>query len=159
MLKRAINTLQVVLENSDQLWIPVEKTWRLNERHYGDLQVGQTPVSWVLTTVEAGDSICIWGPVGPAIKQQVVPNSLIKQCWVLAELPLHLHACRGRTRLKRPRSMVMSRCTSGAGPMTYLQHVSCCRALLWRLKSEWSATKVSSAAPCAATAGRAHCIA
>ena len=107
MLKRAINTLQVVLENSDQLWIPVEKTWRLNERHYGDLQVGQTPVSWVLTTVEAGDSICIWGPVGPAIKQQVVPNSLIKQCWVLAELPLHLHACRGRTRLKRPRSMVM----------------------------------------------------
>lgn len=45
VLKRAINTLQVVLENSDQLWIPVEKTWRLNERHYGDLQVGQTPVS------------------------------------------------------------------------------------------------------------------
>ena len=40
VLKRAINTLQVVLDNSDQLWIPVEKTWRLNERHYGDLQVG-----------------------------------------------------------------------------------------------------------------------
>ena len=51
VLKRAINTLQVVLENSDQLWIPVEKTWRLNERHYGDLQVGQTPVSWVLAAV------------------------------------------------------------------------------------------------------------
>ena len=51
VLKRAINTLQVVLENSDQLWIPVEKTWRLNERHYGDLQVGQTPVAWLLAAV------------------------------------------------------------------------------------------------------------
>ena len=65
-----------------------------------------------------------------------VQPSSIKQCWVLAELPLHLHACRGRTRLKRPRSMVTSRCTSGAGPTTYLQHVSCCRAILWRLNSQ-----------------------
>ena len=38
MLKRAIKTLQNVLEQLDQLWVPVEKSWRLNERHYGDLQ-------------------------------------------------------------------------------------------------------------------------
>lgn len=38
VLKRAIKTLQNVLEELDQLWVPVEKSWRLNERHYGDLQ-------------------------------------------------------------------------------------------------------------------------
>lgn len=37
-LKRAIKTMNVVLEEMDQLWIPVEKTWRLNEKHYGNLQ-------------------------------------------------------------------------------------------------------------------------
>jgi len=38
VLKRAIKTLNVVLDQMDQLWIPVERTWRLNERHYGALQ-------------------------------------------------------------------------------------------------------------------------
>ena len=38
VLKRAIRTLDLVLDEMDQLWIPVEKTWRLNERHYGALQ-------------------------------------------------------------------------------------------------------------------------
>jgi len=38
LLKRAIKTLHFVLEEMDQLWIPVEKSWRLNERHYGALQ-------------------------------------------------------------------------------------------------------------------------
>ena len=37
VLKRAIRTLYIVLEEMDQLWIPVVKTWRLNERHYGGL--------------------------------------------------------------------------------------------------------------------------
>lgn len=37
-LKRAIKTLYIVLEQMDLLWIPVNKTWRLNERHYGALQ-------------------------------------------------------------------------------------------------------------------------
>ena len=36
--KRAIKTLNIVLEEMDQLWIPVLKSWRLNERHYGVLQ-------------------------------------------------------------------------------------------------------------------------
>lgn len=38
MLKRANKTLNVVLEELDQLWLPVEHSWRLNERHYGALQ-------------------------------------------------------------------------------------------------------------------------
>lgn len=38
VLKRAINTLNLALAEMDQLWIPVIKTWRLNERHYGALQ-------------------------------------------------------------------------------------------------------------------------
>lgn len=37
-LKRAIKTLWITLENLDLLWIPVKKSWRLNERHYGELQ-------------------------------------------------------------------------------------------------------------------------
>jgi 2,3-bisphosphoglycerate-dependent phosphoglycerate mutase len=37
-LKRAQKTLDQVLDTLGQLWIPVEKTWRLNERHYGALQ-------------------------------------------------------------------------------------------------------------------------
>ena len=38
VLKRAIRTLWVVLEETDQLWLPVIRSWRLNERHYGALQ-------------------------------------------------------------------------------------------------------------------------
>ncbi|WP_304251502.1 2,3-diphosphoglycerate-dependent phosphoglycerate mutase [Parabacteroides gordonii] len=37
-LKRAVKTLNNVLDRMDQDWIPVEKSWRLNEKHYGDLQ-------------------------------------------------------------------------------------------------------------------------
>ena len=38
VLKRAIHTLWLVLEETDQMWIPEKKSWRLNERHYGALQ-------------------------------------------------------------------------------------------------------------------------
>src|SRR4051794_14780920 len=38
VLRRAIKTLDVALDEMDQLWIPVTKHWRLNERHYGALQ-------------------------------------------------------------------------------------------------------------------------
>ena len=37
-LKRAVKTLDRVLDKLDQDWIPVEKSWRLNEKHYGMLQ-------------------------------------------------------------------------------------------------------------------------
>lgn len=37
-LKRAVKTLNNILDNMDLDWIPVEKSWRLNEKHYGNLQ-------------------------------------------------------------------------------------------------------------------------
>ena len=38
VLKRAIKTYDIVTDEIDQMWIPVERSWRLNERHYGALQ-------------------------------------------------------------------------------------------------------------------------
>jgi 2,3-bisphosphoglycerate-dependent phosphoglycerate mutase len=38
VLRRAIKTLWLVLEEMDRMWVPVRNTWRLNERHYGALQ-------------------------------------------------------------------------------------------------------------------------
>jgi len=38
VLKRAIRTLWITLDELDQMWIPVKRDWRLNERHYGALQ-------------------------------------------------------------------------------------------------------------------------
>ncbi|MGD8566080.1 MAG: 2,3-diphosphoglycerate-dependent phosphoglycerate mutase [Candidatus Bathyarchaeota archaeon] len=38
LLKKAIRTLWIVLDEMDLMWIPVKKSWRLNERHYGKLQ-------------------------------------------------------------------------------------------------------------------------
>lgn len=38
VLKRAIRTLWIALDEMDMMWIPEHRSWRLNERHYGDLQ-------------------------------------------------------------------------------------------------------------------------
>ncbi len=38
LLRRAIHTAYIALDNCDRHWIPVERSWRLNERHYGGLQ-------------------------------------------------------------------------------------------------------------------------
>ena len=38
LLKRSIRTLWIALDELDQMWIPVHRDWRLNERHYGALQ-------------------------------------------------------------------------------------------------------------------------
>ena len=38
VLKRAVKTLWLALEEMDQMWIPIQNSWRLNERHYGALQ-------------------------------------------------------------------------------------------------------------------------
>jgi len=37
VLKRAVKTLWTIMEGTDQMWLPVHRTWRLNERHYGGL--------------------------------------------------------------------------------------------------------------------------
>src|SRR5438552_3946721 len=38
VLKRAIRTLWAILDELDLMWIPIVNSWKLNERHYGDLQ-------------------------------------------------------------------------------------------------------------------------
>jgi 2,3-bisphosphoglycerate-dependent phosphoglycerate mutase len=38
VLKRAIRTLWLILDTTDRMWVPVEGSWRLNERHYGALE-------------------------------------------------------------------------------------------------------------------------
>src|SRR6058998_2593743 len=38
LLKRAIRTLWITLDEMDSMWIPIHHSWRLNERHYGALQ-------------------------------------------------------------------------------------------------------------------------
>jgi 2,3-bisphosphoglycerate-dependent phosphoglycerate mutase len=54
---RAIKTLNIVLEEMGRLWLPVEKDWRLNERHYG----GLTGLNKAETAAKHGDDqVKIW---------------------------------------------------------------------------------------------------
>jgi len=57
VLKRAIRTLWITLDNMDLMWIPVHRSWRLNERHYGGLQ----GLNKAETAAEYGDEqVFIW---------------------------------------------------------------------------------------------------
>ncbi len=57
VLKRAIRTLWIVLDEMNQMWIPIEHSWRLNERHYGALQ----GLNKAETAAQYGDEqVLIW---------------------------------------------------------------------------------------------------
>jgi len=57
VLKRAIRTLWIMLDEMDLMWIPVERSWKLNERHYGALQ----GLNKAETAAEHGeDQVQIW---------------------------------------------------------------------------------------------------
>ena len=57
VLKRAIRTLWLILDTTDRMWLPVERSWRLNERHYGALQ----GLDKAQTVAEHGDAqVKIW---------------------------------------------------------------------------------------------------
>ena len=57
VLKRAIRTLWIAMDEMDLLWVPVERDWRLNERHYGALQ----GLNKAETTAKYGaDQVKIW---------------------------------------------------------------------------------------------------
>ena len=57
LLKRAIRTLWLVLDEMDSMWIPVHRSWRLNERHYGALQ----GLDKAQTAAEYGDGqVLVW---------------------------------------------------------------------------------------------------
>ena len=56
-LKRAIRTLWLALDELDQMWLPTQKTWRLNERHYG----GLTGLDKAETAAKYGDAqVKVW---------------------------------------------------------------------------------------------------
>jgi 2,3-bisphosphoglycerate-dependent phosphoglycerate mutase len=57
VLTRAIRTADLALVRADQLWIPLTKSWRLNERHYGDL-TGKTHAE--VAAAEGEDRVRIW---------------------------------------------------------------------------------------------------
>lgn len=57
VLKRAIKTSQFALEEMGQLWIPITKTWRLNERHYGEL-VGKNKDE--MKAIYGAEQVRIW---------------------------------------------------------------------------------------------------
>ena len=70
VLKRAIRTLGIVLDGMDRMWLPVEKNWRLNERHYGALQ----RLNKAQTAAEHGDEqVHIWR------RSYDVPPPVLKQ--------------------------------------------------------------------------------
>ena len=57
VLKRAIRTLWIMLDEMDRMWMPVERDWRLNERHYGALQ----GLDKAETTAKYGaDQVKVW---------------------------------------------------------------------------------------------------
>ena len=57
VLKRAIRTLWIALDELDQMWIPVQRSWKLNERHYGAL----TGLDKAETTAKHGEEqVKIW---------------------------------------------------------------------------------------------------
>jgi 2,3-bisphosphoglycerate-dependent phosphoglycerate mutase len=57
VLKRAIRTLWLMLDEMDRMWVPVERSWRLNERHYGALQ----GLNKAQTVAQHGDAqVKIW---------------------------------------------------------------------------------------------------
>src|SRR5919106_81203 len=57
VLKRAIRTLWIALDEMDLMWIPIHRSWRLNERHYGGLQ----GLNKAETTAQHGEAqVKIW---------------------------------------------------------------------------------------------------
>ena len=57
VLTRAIRTADLALVRADQLWVPLIKSWRLNERHYGDL-TGKTHAE--VAAIEGDAQVQIW---------------------------------------------------------------------------------------------------
>ena len=71
VLKRAIRTLWIMLDEMDLMWIPVIRSWKLNERHYGDLQgLNKSETA----SIHGEDQVLIWrrsyGTPPPALDDQ-----------------------------------------------------------------------------------------
>lgn len=74
VLKRAIHTMDIVLEEIDQVWLPVVKEWRLNERHYGNLQGLDKSET---AAIHGEDQVKIWRrsyDIGPPLMDKADPR-------------------------------------------------------------------------------------
>jgi 2,3-bisphosphoglycerate-dependent phosphoglycerate mutase len=89
VLRRAITTLWNVLDGMDLLWIPVQKHWRLNERHYGALQGlnkaetaakhGDAQVKiWRRSFDIAPPPLVAWDPAWPGLDARYQPGEMPK---------------------------------------------------------------------------------
>ncbi|OWK02808.1 PGAM2 [Cervus elaphus hippelaphus] len=82
VLKRAIRTLWTILDGTDQMWLPVVRTWRLNERHYG----GLTGLNKAETAAKHGEEqVKIWRrsfdiPPPPMDEKHPYYHSISKSC-------------------------------------------------------------------------------
>ena len=84
-LKRAVRTLNCVLDRLDQEWIPVEKNWRLNEKHYGVLQglnKSETAARFGEEQVHIWRRPIRWPKTIPAIRASIpaTPGSRTRSC-------------------------------------------------------------------------------
>ncbi len=92
VLKRAIKTLWIILEELDLMWIPIFNSWRLNERHYGALQ----GLNKAETAAKYGDEqVHIWRrsydipppPLAPDDERYPGHSAIYKDLWP-SEIPL-----------------------------------------------------------------------
>lgn len=82
VLKRAIHTLWNVLDELDQAWLPVEKSWKLNERHYGALQglnKAETAENTVTSRLNSGVAASL-SPAGADQRRRALPGPRSALC-------------------------------------------------------------------------------
>ncbi|XP_012294626.1 phosphoglycerate mutase 2 [Aotus nancymaae] len=95
VLKRAIRTLWAILDITDQMWLPVVRTWRLNERHYG----GLTGLNKAETAAKHGEEqVKIWRrsfdiPPPPMDDKHPYYNSISKERRYAGLKPSELPTC------------------------------------------------------------------
>ena len=90
LLRRAIKTLWIALDEMDLLWIPIERSWRLNERHYG----GLTGLNKAETAAQFGEKqVLLWrrsyNIAPPALAPDDKRNPAIDRRYkLLAQIPV-----------------------------------------------------------------------
>nr|KAF6370038.1 phosphoglycerate mutase 2 [Myotis myotis] len=95
VLKRAIRTLWTILEGTDQMWLPVVRTWRLNKRHYG----GLTGLNKAETAAKHGEEqVKIWRrsfdlPPPPMDEKHPYYSIISKERWYAGLKPGELPTC------------------------------------------------------------------